>query len=290
MGIEKEKQLIEMSPLIDKNENKIKTDTGTDTETDTKSRLASEPLDSGAFSAESGKTPNGLKVKKISAGGNFSLIIDLENDLYIFGVINNQPFKTPTLIELTDKSTTTKSFLTDNDNIKNFIVKIKDISAGQSHFLIIDENNYVWSMGKNTNGQLGLGNRIDKKNPTKIPIIKNDKNIGFFQAKKIFATQASSYLIDMNDDIWGCGYHYETVITNFFVPIFRKGKNISHGVVNIPKKEIPPLIIDLNDQIWVRNTNDPLALGIKFYPLPNIKAKDISSSGESVMILGYMDI
>ena|SRR3972149_11194965 len=107
-----------------------------------------------------------MKVKKISAGGNFSLIIDFYDQLYIFGLLLYEDFSSPKLI----------SFL-----------KIKDISAGWKHFLIIDIYDDVWSLGENSYGQLGLGDYVTRTVLSQIPIIKNDKNIGFFKAKKISA-------------------------------------------------------------------------------------------------------
>ena len=66
------------------------------------------------------------------------------------------------------------------------IIKVKAISAGKFHSLIIDENNDVYSFGNNKHGQLGLGDNISRFIPIKIEGIK---------ARFILAGYSSSFII-----------------------------------------------------------------------------------------------
>ena len=49
------------------------------------------------------------------------------------------------------------------------------MSAGTRQTIIIDMENNVWSFGYNNNGELGLGDNIDRLTPTKIPNLKGEK-------------------------------------------------------------------------------------------------------------------
>eukprot|EP01084_Bolivina_argentea_P207837 354521_1 len=50
--------------------------------------------------------------------------------------------------------------------------KIIKIQTGYYHSLFLQNNGTVWCCGKNTNGQLGLGNQNTVTLPTKVPILK----------------------------------------------------------------------------------------------------------------------
>ena len=121
---------------------------------------------------------NNIKAKFISSGGYHSLIIDENNDIYSFGynkygqlgLGNNINRNIPEKIPIIDTN----------------IIKVKAISAGKFHSLIIDENNDVYSFGNNKHGQLGLGDNISRFIPIKIEGIK---------ARFILAGYSSSFII-----------------------------------------------------------------------------------------------
>ena len=48
--------------------------------------------------------------------------------------------------------------------------RIKDIVAGHEHSLFLFENGQLWGCGSNSDGELGLGDDIERSTPTKIPI------------------------------------------------------------------------------------------------------------------------
>lgn len=55
------------------------------------------------------------------------------------------------------------------------IITAKEISCGDDHTLILDNNGQIWSFGLNLNGQLGLGNIKENFLPRKIPNFSNSK-------------------------------------------------------------------------------------------------------------------
>jgi alpha-tubulin suppressor-like RCC1 family protein len=51
-----------------------------------------------------------------------------------------------------------------------FKVNVVQIAAGRSHTLILSKEGQVFSMGKGTKGQLGIGMARNQRNPTPIRI------------------------------------------------------------------------------------------------------------------------
>lgn len=129
-----------------------------------------------------------FKAKFTSCGFGTSFVIDLNDNLWAFGGnyhgmlglgLKNPRFgfarqMTPAIVK--DQS-----------------FKIKKISTGDTHNLVIDMEDNVWSFGKNFNGQLGLGDKLDRNVPVKIKNIK---------AKDVFASYDRSYIIDLDNNVW----------------------------------------------------------------------------------------
>ena len=108
------------------------------------------------------------KYKVISAGKHHSLAIDEDDYLYSWGD-NSQG-----QLGIGDNNVT---FSLSPVKVGNR--KYKVISAGKYHSLAIDEDDYLYSWGDNSQGQLGTGN-ADKNNkiiPTKIDGVKKYKEI-----------------------------------------------------------------------------------------------------------------
>jgi hypothetical protein len=77
---------------------------------------------------------------------------------------------------------------------------IKFISAGYRSGIVLDHSGNLFAFGNNTNGQLGLGDTIDRVSPCKIEGFKNIVQIscGFWH----------SLFLGSNGEVWSCGYNY----------------------------------------------------------------------------------
>ena len=122
---------------------------------------------------------DGNKVIKITSGQNHNLVLTSKGQVYSFGdntdgkcgfdPTQNQ-IDIPTLIEGTG---VTQGDVYNYDDPK--LGKIKDISCGLKHSLILNEDGTVFSFGDNTNGQCGYigingpNNNGNKWRPYKIP-------------------------------------------------------------------------------------------------------------------------
>jgi len=118
---------------------------------------------------------DGKTIIEISAGDNYSLVLDDVGDVYSFGYgwwgqlghRDNHHINLPKKIEYLDDKT------------------IIEISAGGNHSLVLDVGGDVYSFGYNDDGQLGRGNNHNINDPKKIQIPAS--------AKTIVAISAGSY-------------------------------------------------------------------------------------------------
>lgn len=167
------------------------------------------------------------KVKFISAYLGHSLIIDMNNHLFLFGRYtrggrmtqvfheNGQPFEA----KMTSLSTNHVLIIDVYDFVWSSLLSslvyypptlLKDINdnpvralsiiSGLNHYFIIDLEYKVYARGSNSYGQLGLG---DFENKHFLTLVTHDDGSPF-KAKKI-ATSSHTLLIDINDELWGCG-------------------------------------------------------------------------------------
>jgi alpha-tubulin suppressor-like RCC1 family protein len=113
---------------------------------------------------------NGLTgVKYIAAGAYHSLAVDSNGQVWAWGDnshgqlgINENPDDTDLVTEPEEVYSTT---------MKDTII---GIAAGQYHSLALDENNYVWAWGEDSDGQLGIGSTTDKYAPNKVKTGEQD--------------------------------------------------------------------------------------------------------------------
>ena len=88
-----------------------------------------------------------------------------------------------------------------SNNQSNFI-KVKQIAGISSHFVILTEDGDVYVWGKNEYGQLGIGNKIDQKDPftlIKLPQFAQSKIV------EIAAGAKYSIFITENGQLWATG-------------------------------------------------------------------------------------
>lgn len=132
------------------------------------------------------KIPN-VKAKQVCCAKNFIIFIDLNDDVWGCGL--HEPYKQQSA-NYSDKCNNYGRFPTQVSNLK-----AKQISAGDHHVILIDLDNNVWAWGENKYGQLGVGDRSDRIQPTQLPI----------KAKEVIADHADTAIIDLDSNVWVCG-------------------------------------------------------------------------------------
>ena len=126
----------------------------------------------------------------ISAGTDHSMAIDSGGILYTWGNNTNG--------QLGDGTNTASnvpipvSFA--SDGTVSFYIAI---SAGQTHSLVIKNNNTLWSTGFNNQGQLGLGNLTNTNVLSQVGTANNWIGLS--------AGHTHSHAIDSNTDVWSTG-------------------------------------------------------------------------------------
>ena len=188
------------------------------------------------------KIGNG-KYASISTKLNFSLAIDKEGYIWSWGsnykgslgIGNSNITESLTPIKIDNK-------------------KYKHISAGYYHSLAIDEDDYLWTWGRNKYGLLGIGNSNITESPTPI-------KIGDRKYKYISAGEDNSYAIDKNGSLYFWGQ-------------IQKRLNIDIDSSKIKKHEVYP-------EFTISYTDTPTQVGRKKY-------KSVSVTGQ-VYVLGLTE-
>ena len=138
--------------------------------------------------------------------------------------------------------------------------KIKSISTGHAHGLLLDVNNQVWGMGENSHGQLGFKGKNDYQQhlPTKVEDIPS---IG-----SICASFNHSLLLDVEGRVWGSGSNGDCrlgmnpSLTTIVTP---KQLDIDIPIQSLSSGWIHSLFIDVNNTLHTCGGNQTLQQGLE---------------------------
>lgn len=210
--------------------------------------------------------PN-VKAKTLSCGGHHTIIIDMDDNVWGFGLNSYGQ------LGLGNQQSETIKFPRQIPNIK-----AKAVACGENHTIIIDMDNNVWSFGRNNEGQLGLGDGINRNIPIQISNIK---------AQAISCGESHTIIIDMDDNLLACGHnkydqlgvsHYEFL--NSLVPI--KIQNIKAKAASCGARHT--VIINLIDSIESFGDNTSGQSGV-VGAMRDIKASAISCGAFYTLII-----
>ncbi|MEK3757835.1 hypothetical protein MKZ07_05280 [Paenibacillus sp. FSL P4-0338] len=145
-------------------------------------------------------------------GGNISTALDSEGKVWLWG---NQ-FLTPIRKEIPES--------------------IIQVAAGGSHVLALSSGGTVWVLGKNMNGQLGLGNTdyVFHDVFTQVP--------GITGIKKIAASNERSFALDNNGNVWSWGFSSNNLLGH--------GTGIMTYTSPTQVKDIPSVKQIVSSQNW----------------------------------------
>ena len=138
----------------------------------------------------------GKNIEKISSGYDYTVALDKNGKVYAWGRNNYG--------QLGDGTTTNSNIpicISDIPTNPLNKVKIKEISAGNSHAVAIDEEGKVYTWGHNYGGQLGDGTTTDSN----IPICISDISGNELYNQKALKISANGYwtiIIDKNGKIY----------------------------------------------------------------------------------------
>lgn len=193
-----------------------------------------------------------FKAKDISVGNSHTLVIDMEDNLWLFGILG------------------TRSDATRFDHHKFDNIKAKSISAGEHYDLIIDIENNVWILGFGNNN-------LNQITPTQINGLR---------AKQVSVGNNYAMLVDFNDDVWvfGDNEHGQLGIGKEHKYIKDPVKISNLKASQVVASDYHSIVVDLNNCVWVFGLNDKGQLGLgdtvtRYVPerIPNFLAQKAAS-------------
>jgi len=198
-------------------------------------------------------------------------------------------------------------------------IKARDVAVGEYHSLVLDIYGNVYSFGLNRGGCLGIGEENNSFSTSEPIMLRRPKG------KAVFAKDFTSYIIDLEDNLWAFGDNYygllnvhgEQIPTPTCLPgikaktisiaydyvaiidpdhdllILERGQVRSLGIKakSVVAKDLCVLIIDLNNDICVyRRVTLSGLIPAKFgRPLPKTKIKSLSSSMTHTLVIDTQD-
>ncbi len=187
----------------------------------------------------------GQKVKAVSAGDGHTMVITEDGQLFTFGWNNkgqlglghNDNKNTPALVE-------------------RISGKVKAVSAGGFHTMVITEDGQLLAFGGNRNGQLGLDDNDARNTPTPVPIPGKVKAISAGSYHTMVITEDGRLYAFEDNNVGQLGLgHNDDKNTPIQVPIAGKVKAVSAGVGHT-------MVITENGRLFAFGWNNRGQLGL----------------------------
>ena len=211
------------------------------------------------------------KASRVAAGGLHSVIIDLENNVWVCG------YNAMGQLGIGNKGSQYRPI-----KIPNF--RGQQVSVGQHHTIIIDLENNIWGCGLNNVGQLGL---------SCFPVSFNLCKISNLKARQVSTRNNNTLIIDMENNVWGWGFNeygelglddINSILIPTQIPNFR-ARQVSVGGSH-------SLLIDLDYRIWGCGDNRFGQLGFedihkqtKLIEITDIEARQVSAGHFHTVII-----
>lgn len=182
---------------------------------------------------------------KMASGRYHSLLLDNEGSVFAFG---NNKWGQLGFVDRCDKYIPTKI---------EGLPMIEEICCGSLHSILIDIKGNCWSFGYNGYGGLGFGSVEERiATPTKIENLPSIRSVS--------AGSCYSILIDIDDNVYSCGYNYPCQL-RFNGKVDRMLPTLIEGLPKIKSAhcgEAHTILIDINNNIWGFGTNYYGQLGL----------------------------
>ncbi len=210
-----------------------------------------------------------IRVKAVSTGSGWHTMVITENSqLFAFG--RNEDGQ----LGLGDRNNRN-----DPIPIPRFRdMKVKAVSIGENHTMVITEDGQLLAFGSNEDGQLGVGDRDNRDEPTQVPMFEN------VRVKAVSAGGSGhTMVITETDQLFAFGNneegqlglgHKNVVYYPTQVPVFRdmKVKVVSAGVAHT-------MVMTENGQLF--------AFGSNFYG--QLGLGDVDDRSEPIQVLKFRD-
>ena len=139
-------------------------------------------------------------------------------------------------------------------NEENVPHKIKSIACAMNHTVFIDPDGYIWGMGSNYYGQLGLGDNNNRNIPTQI----FDPQGNPFKAILVACSDSHTIIVEENLTIWIAGYSRFAALSEYTEGnIFTEFKEFkSNGLPgSISFGSDFTAIVDSQNKVWMQGVH-----------------------------------
>jgi len=219
--------------------------------------------------------PSSIKVKQVSSGYNFSVIIDTNDDVWVMGANNHGQLG-----------------MGDVRYINSFTrlpgIKARSVTCGSSFTFLIssDPDGAVWAFGNNKYGQLGLD--------THESIVTSPRQVPGLRAKAIGAGIGHAVLIDLDGTVWVTGCNHKGQLGLGYAGGSKRGfTRLSLQAESVGAGGAFTMLIDPSGDLWSfgYNKNGKLGLGsdseVVVTPtrVPGIKAKSVSCGWSHALVI-----
>ena len=219
----------------------------------------------------------GLKAIQVDAGGEHSLAVDKEGNVWAWGRNENGQLGNGTSSKYSSAPVRVCDPEHPTDASKG-LVAIK-VAAGGAHSLAIDKNGDTWAWGFNSYGQLGNGTSSGFNGANPVPGRVRDPNHPDDTSKSLKSVQISAgfehtIAIDAQGNTWSWGWNYwgelgqNTKTDRIFVPtqVYNPDNpSIAFKASQVSAGYDTSLAIDINGVAWSWGRNDYGQLGYTNY-------------------------
>ena len=223
---------------------------------------------------------NGIKIKQISSGGNHTVAVDSNGKVWAWGAGDERLGKTVQSkarafrLATAPMPITPPTCISDKEGSPLNNIKIKQISAGKSHTVALDENGKVWTWGNNEYGQLGDGTTTNSGTPICISD-KTENPLNGINIVQISTEGSHTVVLDSNGKVWTWGDNWRGQLgdgtkTDSGTPICISdmAENPLNGIKikQISAGKEHTVVIDENGKVWTwgDNWNGQLGDGTRF--------------------------
>lgn len=175
-------------------------------------KISASIIDGSIFKSELQKVNSVSNIIQASAGRNSVALIDSKGNLHVSGFTYSEPTLADTISSYSNILLYNSHTITEYDytgDAKEFV----QVSCGENHLLVTDDKGGVWGIGSNVLGQLG----VYSENPHFFLVPVRSNNTKWGKASQVYCNGDSSYVFDMNLEVWVIGSSKFSKPSNFLV-------------------------------------------------------------------------
>ncbi len=197
-------------------------------------------------------------VDKVSAGGDHTMILKKNGDLWAVGLNDHGQLGDGTT---TERWTPVQVKTADGPSMTD----VAQVSAGSQHSMILKKNGDLWAVGLNEKGQLGDGTTTERWTPVQV---KTADGKTMTEVAQISSGEQHTLILKENGDLWAVGNNEygqlgDGTKKNKMTPVEVKtpGNKPMTKVAQVSSGQHHAMIVRKDGSLWAVGLNDHGQLG-----------------------------